>query len=103
MDRQAEAGDRIVEAHAKAAVRTRQEEARIAAARAERGEAVVKWHEAEREVRYGYAVRSQYPPDREWDAELESQLQSEWDMLTPEHPFRIAKEKIRRGWEYAKR
>ena len=61
----------------------------------------VRWHEAEREVRYGYAVRSQYPQGHEWDAQLESRLQAEWDMLTPEHPFRFAKEKIRRGWDYA--
>jgi hypothetical protein len=103
VDRQAEASERIAEAHAKAALATLQEEALIVAARDERGEAVVRWHEAEREVRYGYAVRSQYPAGHEWDAALESKLQGEWDVLTPEHPFSIAKQKIRRGWEYASR
>ena len=63
----------------------------------------VRWHEAEREVRYGYAVRSRYPEFHEWDAALEAKLQGEWDVLTPEHPFRLAKEKIRHGWDYASR
>ena len=103
VDRKTRAGERVADAQDKAALVTVKEEVKIAAARALRGEAVSKWHEAEREVRYGYAVRSQYPVDREWDQALEGALAGEWDVLTPGHPFAVSKEKIHRGWDYANR
>ncbi len=79
------------------------EQRKIKAAHAKLDEAASKWHEAEREVRYGYSVRSQFPSMHPWDDQLEQRLEKEWDVLTPSHPWSLAKERIRRGWDYASR
>jgi hypothetical protein len=103
VDLKAAASADINKAQLAAADATAKEQRKIEAARASRGEAVGKWHEAEREVRYGYSVRSQFPAMHPWDDQLEQRLEKEWDVLTPSHPWSLAKDRIRRGWDYASR
>jgi hypothetical protein len=58
---------------------------------------------AERAVRYGYSVRSQFPAGHRWDDQLERRLELEWEVLTPAGTWPLARDRVRRGWDYAER
>jgi hypothetical protein len=109
---QVKAGEKIAEAettaHEKiaalegnAAESIAKKHAKIDEAGAKRDEAAAKWHDAEKEVRYGYSVRSQYPADYAWDEKLEGKLHGEWDALGAGTPWHLSRAGIHRGWDYA--
>lgn len=98
---QAEAAEKIAEAQGKAIAVVAKGQAQIAKAGAVRDKAVAKWREAEQQVRYGYAVRSQYAANYIWDNKLEAKLRGEWDALNTGVSWNDSRVEIRRGWNYS--
>ena len=95
------ASEKIAEAQKDAARGIAKGRAKIEEAGARRDEAIAKWHDAEREVRYGYSVRSQYPADYVWDDKLEGKLRGEWSALDAGLSWKDSRAGIHRGWDWA--
>ncbi len=62
---------------------------------------VSDWMHAEREGRYGFAARAQFPELADWSAELEDQLREGWKQVASGRRWRASREGVRRGWEFA--
>ncbi|HEY6078493.1 MAG TPA: hypothetical protein VIW29_06810 [Polyangiaceae bacterium] len=60
------------------------------------------WDEAEPAVRYGYGARQHFEK-AEWDDELESRLQKDWDSTGNVSSWERVKAAVRRGWDSVKR
>ena len=60
------------------------------------------WDRVEPAVRYGYGARQQYS-GREWDDDLERQLQKDWSDTGNTSSWDRVKAAVRRGWDSAKR
>ena len=73
----------------------------MAKAAAKRDAAVSRWHIAEREARYGYSARSQYPAGQTWDDSVDGKLGSEWEVLGVGTTWEVSRAGVRRGWDYA--
>jgi hypothetical protein len=99
-DARAKANEDIACAQDTAVAGIAKEQARIDGARAERDVAVGEWRDAEFEVRYGYALRTQYIA-AVWNDELEGKVRREWDALATGKAWNTSRSEIRRGWEYA--
>jgi hypothetical protein len=97
----ANASETIAAAQDKAVGNIAKEHAKIEKATSKRDDALTAWREAEDEVRYGYAVRSQYPQLYVWDDKLEGKLRGEWTAIDPGMSWKLSREGIRRGWDYA--
>jgi hypothetical protein len=64
---------------------------------------VPTYDEAEPAYRYGFGARSKYGAEYpEWDAGLETQLKSEWEVIAPARRQTWMQDRaiIRRGWDY---
>ena len=69
----AKASEKIADAQEKSAKGIAKAQTKIDEADAKLDEAVATWHDAEREVRYGYTVRSRYPANSLWDGKIEKE------------------------------
>jgi len=98
---QARASEKIAEAQEEALGGIAKGYAKIAEAGDKRADAIARWSDAEQEVRYGYAVRSQYPAAYVWDDKLEGKLRGEWSALATGASWKASKAGIHRGWDYA--
>lgn len=76
------------------------ERARISAAVAHREEALAEWDKIEQEARFGYAERARRPEASEWNAALEAELQSKWDVLRTGRSWAESRHGVQRGWDY---
>ena len=65
--------------------------------------AVMKWQDAEQDVRYGYSVRSQYPADVTWNDDLEGKVRRDWEAFGTGKSWAVSRTGIRYGWDYAGR
>lgn len=61
------------------------------------------WDRTENAARYGYAARTQYAKEREWNDELERRLNAEWDEFESGYTWDESRADVRAGWEYAGR
>jgi hypothetical protein len=95
--------EKIGDAHETAAKDISKEHAKIDKAVARRDEAVMKWQDAEQDVRYGYSVRSQFPAGTTWNDELEGKIRSQWEGLGSRRSWDASRSGIRYGWDYAGR
>ena len=59
------------------------------------------YEEMEDAYRFGYGARSQYGNSfSEWDENLETQLESDWQETYNERQWRDYRNAVRRGWDY---
>lgn len=97
------ATDKISDAREKAAEGIEKAHEKIEEAGERRDRAITTWRDAEREVRFGYSVRSRYPAASKWDDKVEKDLRVEWDALVTGRSWNAAGPEIHRGWDYAGR
>jgi len=97
------ASDKIADAQDTAAENIAKDRSKIDEAGARQDEAVAKWRDAEKDVRYGFSVRSQYPANYSWDDKLEGKLRGEWEALDTDQSWSASRTSIRQGWDYAGR
>lgn len=91
---------KISAAEETAARDTTQELDRMRAAVAMRNDATNDWTAIEREARFGYGARMQYPSSQPWDDTVETALRTEWSRLAPERTWDQSRPEVRRGWDY---
>ena len=60
------------------------------------------WDDLEPAVRYGYGARQHFEKD-EWNDELETRLQKDWDSTGSTSSWERVKSAVRRGWDSVKR
>lgn len=97
---QNKAVEQITAAEKSAARDTTQQLERMRVAVTMRNDATNDWSAIEREARFGYGARMQYPSTQPWDDTVEAALRTEWTRLAPERTWDQSRPEVRRGWDY---
>jgi hypothetical protein len=91
----------VDDAAARSAGRLEEDRAMVAKGTAAHDAAAQRWRAMEPAARYGFTAHSQYPGQHAWSAPVEEALSAEWQTLSSGASWDVAKDDIRRGWDYA--
>jgi hypothetical protein len=91
----------VEDASARSAKRIDEDRMVVAKGTAAHEDAVQRWRAMEPAARYGFTAHSQHPGQHEWSGPVEDALSAEWRKLSNGPSWEVAKDDVRRGWEYA--